>query len=65
MKGNDNMTTKHHGGTKLPRTLQKGTHQRPNPFHAGSGRPHGVVHDAPTRPMVNDQNYAGHKVKRK
>jgi hypothetical protein len=37
----------------------------PNSQHAGSGRPHGVVHAAPRLPQVNDQNYGGHKVKRK
>jgi hypothetical protein len=43
----------------------KGTQPRPNPVHAGSGRPHGILHEAPTRPMVNDQNYAGHKIGRR
>jgi hypothetical protein len=36
-----------------------------NQVHGGSGRPHGVVHEAPTRAAVNAANYAGHKVKRK
>jgi hypothetical protein len=38
---------------------------RPNSQHAGSGRPHGVLHEAPTRPMVNAANYGAQKVKRK
>jgi hypothetical protein len=43
----------------------KGTHPRPNPFHAGSGKPHGVLRAAPTLPQVNSSNYAGQRVKRK
>jgi hypothetical protein len=39
--------TRTHGGTKLPRTLNKGTHPRPNPVHAGSGRSHGITHAPP------------------
>jgi hypothetical protein len=35
---------------------------RPNSQHAGSGRPHGILNQAPMRPMVNDQNYAAQKV---
>lgn len=38
---------------------------RPNTVHGGSGRPKGVVHEAPTRPMINDQNYAAQKVKKR
>jgi hypothetical protein len=54
---------KRHAGSGKPQgVLNRGTHTRPNPTHAGSSRPHGVVHEAPTRPMVNDQNYAGQKV---
>src|ERR1700730_19137692 len=30
---------------------------RPNSQHAGIGRPHGVLHEAPARPMVNAANY--------
>jgi hypothetical protein len=30
--------------------------------HGGTHHVQGVVHDAPTRPMVNGANYAGHKV---
>jgi hypothetical protein len=26
----------------------KGTQPRPNPVHAGSGRPHGILHAPPT-----------------
>ena len=40
----------------------KGTKPRPNPYHAGSGRPHGVLHEAPTLPQVNAANYASQKV---
>jgi hypothetical protein len=45
---------------------RKGTQPRPNPTHAGSGRPHGVTH-APPPPggTVNSQNYARQQVKRK
>jgi hypothetical protein len=33
-----------HGGTTTPKGhLNRGTAQRPNPTHAGSGRPHGVT----------------------
>jgi hypothetical protein len=38
---------------------------RPNSQHAGSGRPHGVLHEAPARPMVNAANYGAQRVKRK
>jgi hypothetical protein len=45
---------KKHGGTDhIQGQLNRGTKPKPNPFHAGSGWPHGVVHDAPTRPAVN------------
>jgi hypothetical protein len=44
---------------------RKGTQPRPNPTHAGSGKSHGIVHDAPRLPQINSANYAGHKVKRK
>jgi hypothetical protein len=47
------MTTKHHAGTKLTRTLNKGTHTRPSPFHGGSGALKGRVNEAPTRPREN------------
>jgi hypothetical protein len=55
-----------HGGSGK---LQGSQHGPPKPrvygLHGGTHNVQGVVHDAPTRPMVNDQNYAGHKVKRK
>jgi hypothetical protein len=61
--------SKFHGGTKLPRTLNRGA---PKPeatttpgFHGGSGMPKGVLHEAPATPMVNDQNYAAQKIRRK
>jgi hypothetical protein len=38
---------------------------RPNTSHAGSGRPHGKLHEAPTRPAVNSANYGAQKLKRK
>jgi hypothetical protein len=44
---------------------RKGTKPRPNPYHAGSGKPHGVLHEAPTLPQVNDKNYSGKVQKRK
>ena len=60
------MAKKLHGGTHHE---QGKRHGPPAPrvyaYHAGSGRPMGRVHAAPTLPQVNDQNYAGHKVKRK
>jgi hypothetical protein len=61
--------SKYHGGTKLPRTLHRGI-AKPEAtsspgYHAGSGRPKGVVHDAPTLPQVNDKNYSGDKLGRK
>jgi hypothetical protein len=33
-------------------------------FHGGSGRPKGIVHEAPRLPQVNDQNYSRQQVKR-
>lgn len=40
-----------------------GTKPQPNPIHHGSGKPMGVLHDAPVRGgAVNDQNYAGQKI---
>jgi hypothetical protein len=33
-------------------------------FHGGTTHVKGRVHDAPTRPQVNDQNYGGQKVRR-
>jgi hypothetical protein len=55
-----------HGGTKhIKGQLTRGTAPKPSSTHHGSGKPLGVLHEAPTRPMVNDQNYGGHKVKRK
>ena len=48
----------HRGGAK-PEATTSGVH------HGGTLHVKGVVHDAPTLPQVNDQNYAGHKVKRK
>jgi hypothetical protein len=55
-----------HGGTKhIKGVLHRGG-KKPEAttsgFHVGSGRPLGQLHEAPTRPMVNDQNYGGHKV---
>jgi hypothetical protein len=47
----------HRGGAK-PEATTSG-------FHGGSGRPKGVVHDAPTTPQVNSANYGAQKVKRK
>jgi hypothetical protein len=38
---------------------------RPNTLHGGTHARKGVVHAAPTRPMVNSANYAGQKAKRK
>jgi hypothetical protein len=35
-----------HGGTKLPRTLHKGTKPQPS-VHHGSGKPLGVLHAPP------------------
>jgi hypothetical protein len=46
----------HRGGAK-PEATTSG-------FHGGSGKPKGVVHEAPTRPMVNGANYAGQKVQK-
>jgi hypothetical protein len=34
-------------------------------YHHGSGKPLGVLHEAPTRPQINAANYANQKVKRK
>ena len=45
----------HRGGTKPEATTTHG-------FHAGSGRPKGVLHEAPTLPQINDQNYSRHKL---
>jgi hypothetical protein len=57
---------KHHGGTHhVQGVIHKGTERKPSPYHGGSGAPKGVVHEAPARPAVNDQNYAGQKLKRK
>jgi hypothetical protein len=57
---------KKHGGTDHAQgVINRGTKPKPNPFHAGSGRPHGAINDAPMRPAVNSANYGGHKVKRK
>jgi hypothetical protein len=47
MKKETTHMTQFHGGTKLPRTLHKGTEPKPNPLHGGSGAPRGVVHAAP------------------
>ena len=33
-------------------------------YHHGSGKPLGVLHEAPTRPQINAANYANQKVKR-
>jgi hypothetical protein len=65
MKGT-NMTTKYHGGTKLPRTLNRGA-AKPEATtsggnHGGTLHIKGRVHDAPTLPQVNSANYAGHRV---
>jgi hypothetical protein len=57
--------SKYHGGTKLPRTLHRGgtkPEATTSGFHTGSGRPLGQLHEAPTRPQANDQNYGGQKV---
>jgi hypothetical protein len=48
----------HRGGTKPEATTTPG-------FHAGSGRPKGVLHEAPTKPMINAANYAAQKIRRK
>ena len=55
-----------HGGTHhvQGRRLNRGT-AKPSPIHHGSGKPVGVVHEAPTRPAVNSANFAGQAVKRK
>jgi hypothetical protein len=45
-------------GAKKPEATTSG-------FHGGSGRPKGVVHDAPTLPQINSANYGAQKVKRK
>jgi hypothetical protein len=60
--------SKYHGGTKLPRTLHRGgtkPEATTSGFHAGSGRPLGQLHEAPTRPMVNSANYSGHKLQKR
>jgi hypothetical protein len=55
---------KRHAGSGLPHGhLNRGTAPKPAPYHAGSGRPKGIVHEAPTRPTINAQNYAGQKRK--
>jgi hypothetical protein len=55
-----------HAGSGLPHGhLNHGTERKPSPYHGGSGKPKGVVHDAPTRPAVNSANYAGQKVRRR
>jgi hypothetical protein len=57
---------KTHGGTNhVQGRLNRGTQPKPNPNHAGSGKPHGQVTEALTRPAVNAANYAGQAVKRK
>jgi hypothetical protein len=56
---------KRHAGSGLPHGHQnKGTAPKPSPTHAGSGRQKGILHEAPTKPMINDQNYGG-QMKRK
>jgi hypothetical protein len=37
-----------HGGTKLPRVLNRGTAPKPSPIHHGSGKPVGVLHAPPS-----------------
>jgi hypothetical protein len=63
------MTTKHHGGTHLPRTLNRGRKTAPattsGAHHGGTTHIKGTVHEAPTLPQVNDKNYSGQKVGRK
>jgi hypothetical protein len=55
-----------HAGSGIPHGHQnKGTERKPSPYHAGSGRPKGILHEAPARPMVNSANYGGQKLKRK
>jgi hypothetical protein len=57
---------KHHGGTHhIQGTLNRGTVPRPSPTHAGSGRPKGILHAAPTKPMINSANYGAQKIRRK
>jgi hypothetical protein len=59
-----------HGGSGIPHGTMRGK-GAPKPeattsgFHGGSGRPKGVVHEAPTLSQINGQNYAAQKVKRK
>jgi hypothetical protein len=56
---------KQHGGTHhVQGVLHRGTAPKPSLIHHGSGKPLGVLHEAPTLPQVNDKNYSG-KVKRK
>jgi hypothetical protein len=56
--------TQFHGGTKLPRTLHKGTAPKPSPTHGGSGASKGILHAAPTKPIINAANYGAQKLKR-
>lgn len=40
--------TKRHGGTHhVQGSLQRGTERKPSPYHAGSGKPKGVLHAPP------------------
>jgi hypothetical protein len=61
--------TKFHAGTHLPRTLNRGRQTPPATLsggnHGGTLHVKGRVHDAPTKPMINDQNYAAQKIRRK
>jgi hypothetical protein len=41
------MAKQHGGSGKTQGVLNRGTHTRPNPTHAGSGRPHGITHAPP------------------
>jgi hypothetical protein len=52
-------------GTRINAMNRDRSPPRPNSQHAGSGRPPGQLHEAPTLPQVNSANYAGQKVKRK
>jgi hypothetical protein len=57
-----------HGGSGIPHGTMRGKGaSKPEAttsgvFHGGTTHVKGRVHEAPTRPMVNDQNYAGHKI---
>jgi hypothetical protein len=57
---------KQHGGTHhIQGSLHRGTAPKPSPYHHGSGRPLGKVHEAPTLPQINSANYAGHKLQKR